>query len=115
MPSNHPPCAGQASPVRGKAFSTSTSSRQRLAVTYRAMEDLKPNSSNPRLHSKKQVEQIANSIATFGFNVPLLVNDDLRVLAGHGRLFCRGAKMLFPVPSESPADDPGGYDSCSPI
>jgi len=54
-------------------------------VTYRAIEDLKPNSSNPRLHSKKQVEQIANSIATFGFNVPLLVNDDLRVLAGHGR------------------------------
>jgi len=55
-------------------------SRQQLAVTYRAIEDLKPNSSNPRLHSKKQVEQIANSIATFGFNVPLLVNDDLRVL-----------------------------------
>ena len=92
MPSNHLPCAGQASPVRGKAFSTSTSSRQQLAVTYRAMEDLKPNSSNPRLHSKKQVEQIANSIATFGFNVPLLVNDDLRVLAGHGRL--QAAKML---------------------
>ena len=70
---------------------------------------------NPRRHSNKQIRQIANSIATFGFNVPLLVNHDLRVLAGHGRLFCRGAKMLFPVPSESPADDPGGYDSCSPI
>ena len=44
MPSNHLPCAGQAAPVRGKAFSTSTSSRQQLAVTYRAIEDVKPNS-----------------------------------------------------------------------
>jgi ParB-like chromosome segregation protein Spo0J len=42
------------------------------------------------VHSKKQIRQIANSIETFGFNVPVLVDADLNVIAGHGRLLaCR--------------------------
>jgi DNA modification methylase len=52
-------------------------------------------SSNPtprtrRLHSKRQIRQIANSIEAFGFNVPVLVNAELKVICGHGRLLaCR--------------------------
>jgi hypothetical protein len=30
--------------------------------------------------------RFANSIRTFGFNVPILVDDQLRVIVGHGRL-----------------------------
>ena len=41
---------------------------------------------NPRQHSKKQIRQIARSIAAFGFNVPLLVDAELKVIVGHGRL-----------------------------
>src|SRR5204863_5433666 len=45
---------------------------------------------NPRLHSKKQIRQIAGSIETFGFNVPVLVDAELKVICGHGRLLaCR--------------------------
>jgi DNA modification methylase len=61
-----------------------------LKVIYRPIEELRPDPANPRVHGKKQIRQIANSIETFGFNVPVLVDADLNVIAGHGRLFaCR--------------------------
>jgi DNA modification methylase len=61
-----------------------------LAIVYRRIETLKPDPTNPRLHGKKQIRQIANSIEVFGFNVPVLVDGDLKVIAGHGRLLaCR--------------------------
>jgi DNA modification methylase len=61
-----------------------------LAVVDRAIGELKRDPANPRLHSKKQIRQIANSIETFGFNVPVLVDAELKVIAGHGRLLaCR--------------------------
>jgi len=49
-----------------------------LRVVYRRIEALKPDPANPRLHSKKQIRQIANSIETFGFNVPVLSMPSLR-------------------------------------
>jgi DNA modification methylase len=61
-----------------------------LAVVYRKIDQLTPDPANPRRHSKKQIRQIADSIKTFGFNVPVLVDADLNVKAGHGRLLaCR--------------------------
>ena len=57
-----------------------------LAVTYRNIEDLHTDIKNPRRHSKRQTQQIATSIKAFGFNVPFLVDRDLRLIAGHGRL-----------------------------
>jgi hypothetical protein len=41
---------------------------------------------NPRRHSKKQIRQIAASIKTFGFNVPILIDRNGNVIGGHGRL-----------------------------
>jgi hypothetical protein len=41
---------------------------------------------NPRVHSEKQVRQIAQSIESFGFNVPLLIDDQQKVIASHGHL-----------------------------
>ena len=62
----------------------------RLSVVYRRIDDLKPDPANPRLHSKKQIRQIANSIEVFGFIVPILIDRDGKVIAGHGRLLaCR--------------------------
>ncbi len=62
----------------------------RLSVVYRRIDDLKPDPANPRLHSKKQIRQIANSIEVFGFIVPILIDRDGQVIAGHGRLLaCR--------------------------
>ena len=57
-----------------------------LEVTYLRTTSLKPDPRNPRVHTDKQVRQIAQSIESFGFNVPLLVDDQRQVIAGHGRL-----------------------------
>ena len=46
---------------------------------------LKLDRRNPRQHSRQQIAQIARSIEAFGFNVPILVDENLTVLAGHGR------------------------------
>ena len=54
--------------------------------------DLKPYEKNSRKHSEKQVNQIAQSIKTFGFTSPVLVDEESLVLAGHGRLMA--AKKL---------------------
>jgi hypothetical protein len=57
-----------------------------LRVEQVALQSLKPDPGNARRHSVKQVRQIAGRIAAFGFNAPLLVDEDLNVIAGHGRL-----------------------------
>jgi DNA modification methylase len=59
---------------------------QRLALEYHPTSALKLDPENPRLHSEKQIRQIASSIEAFGFNVPVLVDAQLRVVAGHGRV-----------------------------
>jgi DNA modification methylase len=65
-------------------------SRPQLEIVYQRVDALKPDAANPRRHDKKQVRQIANSIEAFGFNVPILIDRDGRVIAGHGRLLaCR--------------------------
>ena len=53
---------------------------------------LTPWKRNARTHSKKQIRQIADSIRTFGFTNPVLIDRDLRILAGHGR--AEAAKLL---------------------
>src|SRR5215471_7761260 len=57
-----------------------------LAIVWRRIEALRPDPTNPRSHSPKQIRQLARSIGTFGFNVPILVDRTLRIVAGHGRL-----------------------------
>jgi len=57
-----------------------------LAVVWRRIEALRPDPANPRSHSPRQIRQLARSIGAFGFNVPILVDRTLRIVAGHGRL-----------------------------
>lgn len=62
----------------------------RVAVVYRRVSDLRLREDNARQHSAKQTRQIARSIESFGFNVPILVDANLTVIAGHGRILaCR--------------------------
>ena len=53
---------------------------------------LRPWTRNARTHSKKQLRQIADSIRTFGFTNPVLIDEDGTILAGHGRV--AAAKMI---------------------
>lgn len=60
--------------------------------------DLKPYANNARTHSDDQVEQLTKSIREFGFNNPILVQEDLTVVAGHGRLMAAKKLGLEKVP-----------------
>ncbi len=53
---------------------------------------------NPRTHSKAQVKQLADSIKAFGWTNPILVDDQDRVIAGHGRLDAAKLLGLIEVP-----------------
>ena len=73
-----------------RQFTTVVQPRQKpgskdLVIEYRRIRDVQVDPKNPRAHSDKQVKQIARSIQAFGFNVPLLINKNGRLIAGHGR------------------------------
>lgn len=61
---------------------------QRLAkhIELKQIAWLKPYERNARTHSPEQLEQIAASIAEFGFVNPILAKKDGTIIAGHGRL-----------------------------
>ena len=63
-----------------------------MKIELTNVSSLKPDGRNARTHSPRQIEQIKRSIERFGFNNPILIGDDLRVMAGHGRL--AAAKLL---------------------
>jgi DNA modification methylase len=63
-----------------------------LAVTYVPVDALVPYPRNARTHSKNQIRKIADSIRTFGFTNPLLVENSNVIVAGHGRW--EAAKLL---------------------
>ncbi|MBT4040231.1 MAG: ParB N-terminal domain-containing protein [Rhodospirillales bacterium] len=63
-----------------------------LVVEYRSTSSLQPYVQNARTHPKKQVLQIVESVKAFGFNNPILIDENYEIIAGHGRL--EAAKLL---------------------
>ncbi|SDB75088.1 ParB/Srx family N-terminal domain-containing protein, partial [Belnapia rosea] len=72
----------QAQPIR----LIQTEAAHNLTVEYRPLSSLRLDPRNPRVHSPRQIRQIGRSIEAFGFNVPVLVDGEGRVVAGHGRV-----------------------------
>lgn len=64
----------------------------RSQIIYRRPEDLKPRPNNPRTHTDKQIKQIAQSIRTFEFLNPVLIDAADSIIAGHGRV--EAAKLV---------------------
>lgn len=54
-------------------------------VERRMVADLIPYARNSRTHSEAQVAQIAASIKEWGWTVPVLIEADGGIIAGHGR------------------------------
>lgn len=57
-----------------------------LRLVTRSLKEISADARNPRQHSSRQITKIARSIETFGFNVPILIDRNGQVVAGHGRL-----------------------------
>lgn len=57
-----------------------------------------PYANNARTHTEAQVAQIAASIREFGFNNPILIDEQSTIIAGHGRVLAAQALELKEVP-----------------
>lgn len=67
-------------------------------VTQRQVQELIPYDRNPRVHSDKQIDQIKNSIQEWGWTVPLIIDENDNVVAGHGRLYAAQSLGIEKVP-----------------
>jgi ParB-like chromosome segregation protein Spo0J len=56
------------------------------AVERRPIRELIPSARNARQHSDDQIEEIAASMAEFGWTIPILIDEAGSIIAGHGRL-----------------------------
>lgn len=54
-------------------------------IEYLPLAALKPDRRNPRTHSKKQIQQIADSIESSRYFNPILVEEGDVIICGHGR------------------------------
>jgi len=68
-------------------------------VRYLSPKCLRPHPQNVRIHPKKQIRQVIESIERFGFTNPILINEHKQVLAGHVRLEAAKIVGLRRVPT----------------
>lgn len=72
---------------------------KKMQITYKPTIDLIPYARNSRTHSDVQIGQIAASIREFGFRVPVLVDQQDGIIAGHGRVLAALRLGLEEVPT----------------
>ena len=68
------------------------------AVQRRAVAELRPYDRNPRQHSDAQIDQLANAIKSWGWTMPVLVDETNEIIAGHGRVLAAVRLGLVDVP-----------------
>jgi len=62
------------------------------------IDRLVPYARNARTHSKEQILQLRASLREFGFVNPVIVDKDLNVIAGHGRILAAKEEGITQVP-----------------
>lgn len=67
-------------------------------IERRHINDLAPYLHNARVHSDEQIEQLAASIKQWGWTIPVLVDEDNGIIAGHGRIMAARKIGLADVP-----------------
>lgn len=63
-----------------------------MEIIMKKVSELKPYDKNAKKHDAKQVENVANSIKRFGWQQPIVIDDNGVVVIGHCRLMA--AKKL---------------------
>jgi hypothetical protein len=62
------------------------------------IDKLVPYARNARTHSKEQILQLRASLREFGFVNPVIVDKDLNIIAGHGRILAAKEEGVKEVP-----------------
>lgn len=68
-----------------------------MKIEYKRLEELKPYEQNPR-NNQDAVDKVKSSIERFGFNVPMIIEADGTIVAGHTRYEASKALGLKKVP-----------------
>ena len=68
-------------------------------VELRKVSELVPYARNSRTHSDEQVSQLAASIREWGWTVPILVDEEGGLIAGHGRIMAAKKLGIAEVPA----------------
>ena len=85
--------AGRAMLAAGQpAAPTATPPAMVDRIVLRDPRELRPDPRNARTHDQAQIEALASCIREFGFNLPIGIDADGQVVAGHGR---REAALLL--------------------
>lgn len=75
-----------------------TVTNKQIQVEYRSTTSLVPYARNARTHSDAQVDQIVESIRTFGWTNPVLIDAAGGIIAGHGRVMAAQKIGMAQVP-----------------
>lgn len=70
----------------------------KLKAVFTDPQKLKPYIKNNKIHDEKQIDKIAESISQFGFDQPIVVNEQLVIIKGHGRYLAALKLGLKEVP-----------------
>ena len=72
---------------------------EKLKIIYKNVDELIPYENNPR-NNDAAVPMVAESIKDFGFKIPIVIDSDNVIVAGHTRLKAAGYRSAL---------DLGGY------
>lgn len=72
--------------------------KNNLIVTNFQTTSLIPYEKNAKIHNKKQIQQIMDSIKEFNFTNPILIDENNVILAGHGRFLASQQLGIKEVP-----------------
>ena len=76
----------------------------KLKITYKPTADMIPYARNSRTHSDAQIAQLAASIKEFGFRMPILVDGENGIIAGHGRVMAALKLGIAEIPTVDGSD-----------
>ena len=72
-----------------------------MNIITKQISELKPYENNPKIHTNRQIEQIAKSIElTKGLRQPIVIDKNNVIVAGHGRYLAARKLGLNEVPCE---------------
>jgi hypothetical protein len=91
-PTNEPSRQPSGERKSARIFNVKARGRLPWPIEMVSTHSLRPAERNARAHSKKQIQQIAESMVRFGVINPLIADDRGRIVAGHAR--AEAAKLI---------------------
>jgi len=70
-----------------------------MTIKLVRLDNIRPYAGNPRVHDDRSIQELAASIRDYGFRVPVLLDRDLTIIAGHGRYAAAKRLGMAEVPA----------------